>query len=147
MAGKIKTLQNAPVIRETNTAPEVTLERKDIEEMVTIIIDREMTDGGLITNGKLMVGEMTLPRHVAEDLQRRQEEYFETKKKLTNKDVTVRMKSDAQKESLFLADPEINQNKATFNRDYGLLGAKEWSYCSETFKQHLLEQRKQMYGY
>lgn len=123
-------------------APEVVAEQK-----VAVFIDPEMTDGGLSVNGKLYVGRMQVPESMVDDLLRMQEEYFETKKKLIDPQVSVRMKNDYQKEALFLADPKVNENKKGFTRDYGLLGAKEWGYCHPTFKAYLLEQRMQRYGY
>ncbi len=134
-------------IKAVNPTPEVKLAKEPTEEMVTINIDRQMTDGGIRINGKLYVGTVKVPAGQAEDLLRIQEEYFETKKKLLDKNVNVRMKSDFQKEKLFLADPSENAGKKNFTRDYGLLGALEWSYCSPKFKQQLLDHRKQLYGY
>jgi hypothetical protein len=131
-------------IKEVNTSPEVKLEK---EKMVSFLIDREMTDGGIRINGKLYVGTVKVSEAQAEDLLRIQEEYFETKKKLMDKNVSVRMKSDFQKERLFLADPKESEGRRNFTRDYGLLGAKEWSYCAPKFKEHLLEQRRALYGY
>lgn len=117
------------------------------EELVTVLIDKDMTDGGIRVNGKVYVGPVKVTQEQADDLLRIQEEYFETKKKLMDKTVSVRMKSDFQKEALFLADPKVNEGKKNFTRDYGLLGAKEWSYCSEPFKKQLLESRKALFGY
>lgn len=131
-------------IKAVSTEPEVKLEK---EETITVRVDREMTDGGIRINGKLFVGDVKVTKGQADDLMRIQEEYFETKKKLMDKTISVRMKSDFQKEKLFLADPKENEGRKSFTRDYGLLGAKEWSYCSETFKARLLEQRKALYGY
>ncbi len=116
-------------------------------QIVIFLVDKDMTDGGIRINGLRFVGEVEVPRYIAKDLARIQEEYFETKKKLFDPMVRVRMKSDFQKEMLFLVDPEENAEKKTFSRDYGLLGAKEWSYCSPKFKDHLLTMRKQLYGY
>ena len=146
---KIKTEQNVeqtstPTIKPVDTTPEVVLEKP---KMVTINIDRQMTDGGLRTNGKLYVGNVTVTEGEAEDLMRRQDEYFETKKKLMDKNINVRMKSDFQKETLFLVDPSENAGKKGFTRDYGMLGALEWSYCKPKFQEYLLEQRRQLYGY
>ena len=135
---------NSPKIKEVSPEPEVILEKKDL---VTVLIDREMTDGGIRINGKLYVGPVKVTQDQADDLLRIQDEYFETKKKMMDKNVQVRMKSDFQKEKLFLADPKENESKKGFTRDYGLLGAKEWSYCTEKFKEHLLEMRKALYGY
>ena|ERR1035437_7539364 len=117
------------------------------EELIQIVIDKDMTDGGIRVNGKLYVGNIKVTQGQADDLLRIQEEYFETKKKLMDKNVSVRMKSDFQKERLFLADPSQNSGKKGFTRDYGLLPQREWQYCSDTFKAHLLDQRKQIYGY
>ena len=110
-------------------------------------ISKKMTDGGIRINGKLYVGNVKVSQGMAEDLARIQEEYFETKLKLMDKNVSVRMKSDFQKENLFLADPKENAGKVGFTRDYGLLGATEWSYCAPKFKEYLLDTRKSLYGY
>lgn len=120
---------------------------QDPSEKVIFVVDRDMTDGGIRINGKRYVGEVTVTRDMMTDLKRIQEEYFETKKKLFDPSVKVRMKSDFQKEMLFLADPKENESKKGFTRDYGLLGATEWSYCSQKLKEHLLAMRKQLYGY
>jgi len=142
---KINGKVEVPVVRETTTEVEgIKLEK---EAMIDVIIDKDMTDGGIRVNGKLYVGKVRVSEGQAADLLRIQEEYFETKKKLMDKNVSVRMKSDFQKEKLFLADPKENEMKKGFTRDYGLLGAKEWSYCSDPFKKQLLESRRALYGY
>lgn len=136
------------MVKETKvvtTTPEVTLEKKP--ELILVHIDREMTDGGLRTNGKLYVGDVRVTPEMAKDLLRRQEEYFETKRKLMDKNVSVRMKSDFQKEAMFLADPSVHGMKKNFSRDFGLLPPQEWAYCTEAFKKDLLEKRKALYGY
>ena len=117
------------------------------EELTQVFIDREMTDGGIRVNGKLYVGNVKVTQGQAEDLLRIQEEYFETKKKLMDANISVRMKSDYQKEALFLADPKQNENKKGYTRDYGLLTRKEWEYCHPDFKEYLLAQRKALYGF
>lgn len=124
-----------------------TVKATSAEPLVSVSIDRQMTDGGIRINGKLYVGTVKVPQGMADDLLRIQEEYFETKKKLLDKNVRVRMKSDFQKEALFLADPAVNEGKKNFTRDYGLLGREEWEYCHPVFKEHLLEQRRALYGY
>lgn len=135
-------------IKPVDTAPEVILENPAVkQELVTFVVDKDMTDGGIRVNGKLYVGPVKVTQEQADDLARIQEEYFETKKKLMDPTISVRMKSDFQKEALFLADPKINEGKKGFTRDYGLLGLKEWTMLNDTFKQHLLEQRKALYGY
>jgi len=130
--------------KPVSTDPEVKLEKS---ELVSIVIDRNMTDGGIRINGKLYVGTVKVSQGQADDLLRIQEEYFETKKKLLDKTISVRMKSDFQKERLFLADPKENAGKKNFSRDYGLLPQEEWNYCTESFKAYLLDMRKQFYGY
>ena len=122
------------------------LTAEDLQK-VFITIDRDMTDGGIRINGKLYIGEVEVPRHMAKDLLRIQEEYFETKKKLFDPLIEVRMKSDLQKELLFLADPKEHSGNPKFTRDYGLLGMREWGFCSEGFKSYLLTMRRQFYGY
>ena len=131
-------------VKEVSTESSVKLAK---EELVTVLIDKDMTDGGIRVNGKLYVGPVKVTQEQADDLLRIQEEYFENKKKLMDKTVSVRMKSDFQKERLFLADPKENEGRKGFTRDYGLLGSREWGFCSEAFKKHLLEQRKALYGY
>ena len=135
---------NTPTVKGVDTDPEVKLSK---QELVTVVIDKEMTDGGIHVNGKLYVGSVKVSQEQADDLMRIQAEYFETKKKLLDKNAHVRMKSDFQKERLFLADPKENSWKKEFTRDYGLLGQLEWSYCTPGFKEHLLAQRKMMFGY
>jgi hypothetical protein len=131
-------------IKEVSIEPEVKIEKQDL---VSVFIDREMTDGGIRINEKLYVGTVKVPKAQAEDLLRIQEEYFETKKKLMDKNISIRMKNDHQKEALFLADPKENANKKGWSRDYGLLTPLEWSYCKPEFKKHLLSLRKQYFGY
>jgi hypothetical protein len=140
-------MKNEQTIKAVDSTPEVKVASKLKEELVSCVVDRDMTDGGIIVNGKLYVNTVKVTQAQADDLLRIQEEYFETKKKLTDKNVSVRMKSDFQKERLFLADPETNSGRKGFTRDYGLLGAKEWSYCSDPFKEDLLLKRRAMYGY
>lgn len=149
--------RNTPAPAAVSTEPKVAIDApKDLEtpptvqkpkDLVEVMIDKDMTDGGIRVNGKLYVGRVKVTQDQADDLMRMQEEYFETKKKLFDPTVSVRMKSDLQKEALFLADPKVHENKKSFTRDYGLLGAQEWGYCSPLFKEHLLEMRRQMYGY
>lgn len=126
----------APIIKEKE------------EEMENIFIDPEMVGkGGIRINGKIYIGHLKVPKGIAEDLVRIQEEYWETVKKLTDKNITVRMKNDFQKEALFLADPIENANKKGYTRDYGLLPQREWLFCKPSFQQHLLDLRKQLYGF
>ena len=131
-------------VNPVSTSPEVKLEKK---ELVSIHIDREMTDGGIRINGKRYVGTVRVPQDQADDLARIQDEYFETKKKLMDKNITVRMKSDDQKRKLFLADPRENEGKRGFTRDYGLLTPLEWSYLTSAAKEEFLSERKQLFGY
>jgi len=137
-------MSKTQTVKEVSTSPEVVLEKK---ELVSVFIDRDMTDGGIRVNGKLFVGNIKVTQDQADDLLRIQEEYFETKKKLLDKNVSVRMKSDFQKEKLFLADPKDYESKKGWTRDYGMLGAREWSFCTPQFKEYLLAQRKGLYGY
>ena len=125
--------------------PQVILDK---EEFINIFIDPEMVGKtGIRINGKLYIGHLKVKKSLADELLRIQEEYWETVKKLSDKDVSVRMKNDFQKETLFLADPNENAGKKGFTRDYGLLGLREWSFLNDNFKQQLLDTRKQLYGY
>jgi hypothetical protein len=133
-----------PTVRAVSSTPQVTLSK---EPLVEIIIDRDMTSGGIRINGKLYVGRVKVTKDQADDLLRIQEEYAETMKKIFNPNISVRMKNDFQKEALFLADPAENEGKKGYTRDYGLLPLREWSFCSDVFKEHLLELRMQYYGY
>ena len=120
---------------------------KDVE-LENIFIDPDMVGkGGIRVNGKIFVGHIKVPKDVAEDLLRIQEEYWETVKKLTDKNISVRMKNDFQKEALFLADPNENANKKGYTRDYGLLPQREFLLCKPTFQEHLRALRFQLYGF
>ena len=142
-ANKVKTKVPASV---APLAEPTKAEFKD--ELENIFIDPEMVGkGGIRINGNIYVGHIKVPKKQAEDLLRIQEEYWETVKKLTDKNITVRMKNDLQKESLFLADPNENVNKKGYTRDYGLLPQREWLFCKPEFQQHLLNLRKQLYGF
>jgi hypothetical protein len=134
-----------PIVEKVDISPKVKLEK---EKMVTIFIDPEMvTMQGIRINGKKYINEVTVPEGMAKDLMRIQAEFWETRKKLTDKNVSVRMKNDFQKEALFLADPKENAGKKSWSRDYGLLGEREWNLCSDSYKEYLLAQRKQHFGY
>jgi len=137
-------MDTTPKVKAVNATSKVVTDK---DEKVTIFIDKEMTAGGIHVNGKLYVGSVTVSKGQAEDLIRIQEEHWETVKKLKDPSVTVRMKNDFQKERLFLADPAENAGKRNFTRDYGLLGVREWSFCTPAFKEELLDKRKQLYGY
>ena len=133
-----------PTVQKVDISPKVKLQK---DELVNVMIDKEMTDGGIRVNGKRYVGQVKVTQEMADDLLRIQEEYFETKKKLLDPNISVRMKNDFQKEALFLADPKEHGMKKNFTRDYGLLGVREWSLCSKKFQEHLLEERKSLYRY
>ncbi len=135
-----------PTVKAVNPDSEVKVSEVK-PELVTIVIDREMTDGGLIINGKRKVGTIQVTPEEAKDYLRIQEEYNETKKKLMDKNATVRMKNDFQKEALFLAHESEHQSKKGWSRDYGLLPQKEWLLCSDELKDHLLKTRRQIFGY
>lgn len=141
----LKNMEKTKEPKAVSTEPVVNLEK---EELVSIFIDPEMVGKtGIRINGKLYIGHIKVPKNEADNLLKIQTEYWETVKKLTDKNVSVRMKNDFQKERLFLADPRENAGRTGFTRDYGLLGETEWSYCSEELKKHLLEERKQLYNY
>ena len=134
-----------PIIKKVDITPEVKLQKEDL---ITIFIDPEMVGKqGIRVNGKVYIGQVKCTKEQATDLLRIQEEYWETVKKLKDPNISVRMKNDYQKEVLFLADPKENEGRKGFTRDYGLLGLREWSLCSDAFKTRLLELRMQYYGY
>ena len=126
----------------TVTTPEIT------QRMVTVNVDRKMTGGtGIIINGTKYLGKVTVREDLGDELMRIQEEHYETIQKLNDKTVSVRMKNDFQKESMFLAHDEDSMKKKGWSRDYGLLPIIEWNYCSPKFKEVLLQKRKEQYGY
>ena len=132
-------------IKPVDTTPEVKVTK---EEKVNIFIDPEMVGKqGIQINGKMFIGHVSVPKGQADDLLRIQDEYWETIKKMKDPLVSVRMKNDFQKERLFLADPAVFAGKANFTRDYGLLGQREWNFCTDKFKEYLLDVRKSLYGY
>jgi hypothetical protein len=145
---KVEPVKVEPVkVEPVKVEPVKVEEKPKEEEKVLINIDKDTTDGGIRINGKLYVGNVKVSPGQAEDLMRIQSEYFETKKKLNDTQVHVRMKSDEQKEVLFLADPKLYGMKATFTREYGLLPREEWDYLSPGAKKMFLEHRNQLFGY
>ena len=133
--------------KETSIEKEVKTPKE--EEMVTIVIDPEMTDGGIRINGKRYVGKVTVTVNQAEDLQRIQMEYYETKKRLTNPDSFIGTKSDIVKFNRYCADPE--QNKAIFHTDsfqkYGKLDPRDWERLSPGAREMFKAERMALHGY
>lgn len=132
--------------KETSIEKEV---KAPTEKMVTIVIDPEMTDGGIRINFKRYVGTVTVTENMATDLLRIQSEYFETKKRLTNPESFIRTKSDFVKFNRFCADPDAN--KAVFRSDqfqkYGNLDPRDWDYLSPDAKELFKKERMALYNY
>lgn len=118
-------------------------------KLVTIVIDPEMTDGGIRVNGKRYVGKVEVSQDQADDLLRIQEEYYETKKKLNNPRQFVRTKSDIVKFKRFCVDPaehEALRHNPTFQK-YGLLDPRDYEYLTPTAKEYFKRERFALYAY
>lgn len=63
------------------------------ETLVEMIVDPEMTDGGIRINEIKYVGLVKVPKDIAEELSRIQSEYFETKKRISDPSTFIRSKS------------------------------------------------------
>lgn len=118
---------------------------KKEDTMVTIIIDKDT--GGLRTNGKLYVGKVTVPEHLAEDLMRRQEEYLATIKKLTDPSVELRNQSIETTRKAFMADPKVHGNNPRFSKVNGLTTNFQMSVVSEQDKEEWHQERMGLFGY
>jgi hypothetical protein len=127
--------------------PQTNLTPKPGEDMVLINIDPKLTDGGLWTNGKLMVGKVKVPESVANDIQRRLDEYAEIKAKLTDIDgrVVVREKNKDVIIAKFCADPREVSAKA-FSYQLGTLDPIDWDAQTPEFQEYLKSYRMNLYG-
>lgn len=130
--------------KPTTEKKEPTSEKR--EKMLTIIIDHDETDGGVMVNGKLYVGEVTVPEEQAKDLLRIIREYKETKTRMNDAKAFVRQKNDFVNERLYLADPRENRGKKGWTDEFGLLDPRQWEFISEQFKEELKSKRKAMFG-
>ena len=116
------------------------------EPLVTVVIDRKMTDGGIRVNDILYVGKVKVTSEQAEDLLRIQEEYLETKQKMSDPSQKIRIKSSAIIQKYYLADPSQFGNHPQYTKQYGLLDPWQWQFISDSFKEELKRQREAMYG-
>ena len=117
------------------------------EPMVDIYIDPKLTEGGLRTNDTRYVGHVRVPKHVADDLQRRLEEYGEVRELRNEPNAFVRQKSSFTVSKLFLADPAQNKHKKGWSDKYGLLDPRDWGYQTIAFRRELVSLREQLYGF
>lgn len=117
------------------------------DDMVTIIIDHKETGGGIRINDVLYTGEVTVPKPLARQLMIIQQEYLETKRKLSDPTQKIRIKNARVIESQFLADPTIYGDSKGFSQELGLLDPWQWQFVPEPEKQRLIQLKKAMYGY
>ncbi len=133
------------MIKET----ENTSEPKNTEETkskIRIYIDPTETDGGLITNDKLLVGYIDVDKEQADDILRRLAEYREIKQKYHDRAQKLTIKNSNVIEQMFLADPATNRNKVAWTDEYGMLDPWQWEKLPRQFKKELKEKRKALYG-
>lgn len=122
-------------------------------ELVEIYISPKDTDGGLYnlggTNGQdtRLVGYIKVTKEEARDIQRRVEEYKETKEHFQDGRTRVRCKSSEVLRKQYMADPGANSRKKNWTDRYGLLDPQEWQYLTDGFKRELKRERHQLYGY
>ncbi len=117
------------------------------EELVSIYIDPVATHGGLTTNEKRYVGWVKVPKDIAQDLQRRVEEYIETQDFLHNPKRKIRIKNSMVIETHFCADPNQYGDNPKFSKEYGLLDPWQWQFVPESEKARLKQLRFDLYGY
>ena len=113
---------------------------------VRIYIDPKLTDGGLTTNGRRLVGYVEVDEQEAEDIFRRLQEYNEVKERLHNPTAKVTIKNSYVIEQLYLADPATNRNKPGWTDEYGLLDPWQWNKLPKQFQEELKERRYALYG-
>lgn len=115
------------------------------KDLVKMYVDPTLTQGGLRTNDKLYVGWVEVPKHIADDLQRRLDEQNEVAKRLQNPSQPIRSKNHFNLEKLYLADPAQNSMKKNWTNEFGLMPPFEWQYLSDEFKAYLKSMRKALY--
>lgn len=117
------------------------------EEIVTIIIDPKMTDGGIIINGRRYVGKVKVPQSQADDLLRVQSEYFATKQKLNDPSIKLRNQNVDVSKKFFMADPLQFASNPRFSKVYGMLDPFQWDFISEKDKEDWKQEREGLYNY
>lgn len=114
---------------------------------VMVNIDPKATDGGLWTNGQLMVGKVMVSEDEANDILRRLDEYSEVKAKMSDIDgrVHIREKNKDVIIAKYCADPREVSAKA-FNYELGTLHPLDWEAQTPEFREYLKSYRQNLYG-
>jgi predicted RNA-binding Zn ribbon-like protein len=121
------------------------------ENLVQVIIDPKLTNGGLrtitSTGVKRYVGKVKVPADLAEDLLRRQTEYAATIQKLNEPSLEIRNQSIGTSYKAFMADPAQHGKNPGFSRETGLLSRFQWEFISDKDKEEWKEERMGLFGY
>jgi hypothetical protein len=127
-------------------APKAPVESR--AKTVLMYIDPVSTDGGLWTNGTLMVGEVEVSREEASDIRRRLDEYAEVKAKLNDKDgrIHVREKNKDIITSKFCADPHEYAGKAGYTPELGTLDRRDWIAQTKEFQEYFKKYRTAIFS-
>lgn len=127
------------------------VKKEEAEEMVTIIIDPKLTNGGLrtITDKGVVkrAGKVTVPASEAEDLLRRLTEYSATVQKLQDPSIKLRNQNIDQTRKSFIADPTQYGNNPQFNKVNGMADAFQLEPISEQDLKEWREERMGLFNY
>lgn len=130
---------------------EEVVKKEEGKDLVTIIIDPKVTNGGLRTftetGVKRYVGKVTVPAHIADSLLQRQTEYAATIQKLNDPSVRLRNQNIDTTRRAYMADPEQYGNHPRFTKAFGMSDAFQMSFISEKDKQEWAEERMGLFNY
>lgn len=130
---------------------ETLVKKEEGDELVTVIIDPKLTNGGLRTfteNGvKRYVGKVTVPAHVADSLLQRQTEYAATISKLNDPTVRLRNQNIDTTRKAYMADIEQYGSHPKFSKLYGMSDAFQMSFVSDLDKKEWAEERMGLFNY
>ena len=123
----------------------------ETEDMVTVIIDPKLTNGGLrtatATGWKNYVGKVKVPESLGEDLLRRQTEYAATVAKLNDPSVSLRNQNIDITRKQFMADPGQYGQRTEFSKENGLASRFQMSFISKQDLAEWKEEREGLFGY
>ena len=114
------------------TLPEV--KPAQSEKMLTINIDPQETDGGLVINGKRYIGEYTLPEPIARQMLENVAQYKEVKNKMFDPNQKIREKNIFNIEQAYMADPSQHRGNSGFTQEFGVLDPWQWQFVHENEK-------------
>lgn len=120
---------------------------KEKEDIVTIVIDPKMTNGGITVNGRKYVGTVKVPQEQADDLLRIQTDYFATTQKLNDPSIQLRNQNIETTRKAFIADPGLYGNHPRFSKHNGMTNQFQLNFISEQDLNEWKQERMGLYGY